>query len=97
MAYGGDTHDDVTLGEVDRSVKRLEAAVAALSGQMAVALGPIAEVRVRLENAREDINEIASAQRACTSRMEKIELRAAGVAGGVSALAFLAKFLLVGK
>lgn len=96
MAYGGDTHDDVTLGEVDRSVKRLETAVAALSGQMAVALGPLAELRVHVDNAREDIDELANAQRACDSRVDKIELKAAGVAGGVTAIAFLVKFL-VGK
>lgn len=88
-------HDDqMTLGEVGRAVRRLETAVQALSSQMTVALGPVGELRVHVENAKTDINEQWGVVRALEKRVNAIELRAAGVAGGVCAVAFLVKFLL---
>jgi len=64
---------DVTLGEVNRAVKRLEAAIQNLSGQMTVALGPIGELRVHVEDALADINEQWSFVRTLEARVNKIE------------------------
>lgn len=90
----GMTDDNITLGEVGRAVRRLESAVSHLSDQMTVALGPIGELRVHVDNAKQDINELAAAVRENKTRTETIEIRAAGVAGGITAIAFLLKFLL---
>lgn len=88
-------HDDqMTLGEVGRAIKRLEGAVQALSTQMTVALGPVGELRVHVENCKKDIDELATTGRTLSGRVDVIELRAAGVAGAVSALILLGKFLL---
>lgn len=90
-----DHNDDaMTLGEVGRAVKRLEAAVEALSSKMTVTLGPIAELRVHVENAKQDIDELAAGMRLNAERIDRIELRAAAVAGGVTALGLFLKFLL---
>ncbi len=82
-----------------------ENAIQALSSQMTIALGPVGELRVHVENAKQDINELWAALRTETelrisedkgnaSRIGSIELRAAGVAGGVTVLIMLGKFLL---
>lgn len=86
--------DDITLGEVGRAVKRLEAAVATLSGQMTIALGPVSVHSVQIENIRTDVDELANAMRTNSARIDKIELRAAAVAGAVTVIGFLIKFLL---
>ena len=98
-------HDELGSGEIRRGFDRLEKQIEAmqqdvsrryhsLSDKMTTALGPIGELRVHLENAQKDVDRIATTQRGLVNRVGQIEIRAAAVAGGVTAAVFLVKFLI---
>lgn len=98
-------NDDLAPGEIRRAFERLEKQLGSmqedvskryhsLADKMTVALGPIGELKVHVDNCRADINELGQAIRETKARTDKIELRAAAVAGGITTVALVIKFLL---
>jgi phage host-nuclease inhibitor protein Gam len=101
----GNENDDLGPGEIRRGFTRLEAQLDKmaedvsrryndLANKMTSAIGPISEVRYRCDEHRKDIDELADKLRTVEKAQNLMELRAAGIGGGVAAVAFIVKFLL---
>lgn len=65
-----------------------------LAGRMNVTLGPVSELKVKVEVAEKDINALGVKMDGILSRVTAIEVRAAAYAGGVSVLIWLANRLI---
>jgi hypothetical protein len=98
-------YDEMGPGEIRRGLERIEKQLSAmqqdvstryneLANKMVSALGPISELKFRLEKQDDDLIEIAGKVRVNEGRLATMELRAAAVAGGVVAVFSLVKFLL---
>ncbi len=112
-----DEQNGETIGEVSRTLRRLEISMdrhqqdtqrrfGDLANSMQVALSPISEFRVHIDNARKDIDLLWSDYRKAESdhvtqidalkeRQRLMELRAAAVSGGVAVIMFIIKTWIV--
>lgn len=86
----GPEQGELTLGEIGRSVSRIELAMAHLSNQMQMSIAPVSELKVRVERCEADINGIGSKMTAISDKVDAVKTRADRAAGGVAVLAFLA-------
>lgn len=65
-----------------------------LANKMDITLGPVSELKVKVEVAEKDIDALGSKVEGIIGRVTAIEVRAAAYAGGVSVLIWLADRLL---
>lgn len=79
------TDNDVTLGEIARAVRRIEGNLR----ELREAVAPIGALGVRMSNIEEDVVHLSA-------KVDSIETRSAAIAGGISVIAFLAKYILPG-
>lgn len=97
MTHGAESimgdQQEITLGEVGRRLASLETAVHALSGQMQVALGPLGEMRVRLDIQERDLNGLGEKITDMEERIEAVQRRADLQAGGIAVAAFIATLI----
>lgn len=77
--------DELTLGEVARSVKRIESAVDGLSRQMQTALGPVSVHTAQIDAIESDMKEMRGEVRDVTATANKV----AGVGAVLAVLAGL--------
>lgn len=87
-------YDELGPGEIRRGFARLEQQVNDLANKMTAAIGPMSEVKFRCEEHRKDIDQLADKLRVLEKAQNLMELRAAGIGGGVAAIAFIVKFLI---
>lgn len=98
-------NDQFGPGEIRRGFERIEKQLDAmqkdvsgryheLANKMNAALGPVSELLYRAEQSKEDLDELAVKVRVNEGRIMKIEARAAAIAGGITAVIFLVKFLM---
>lgn len=80
------TEHDQTLGEIGRSVARIEGTVRELSGQLSAFIGPMEALKVRMASAESDILDVSK-------KLDHIETRSAAIAGGVGVVAFILQFV----
>jgi sensor histidine kinase regulating citrate/malate metabolism len=87
-----DTHN-ITIGEVARRLDDVKGMLMdlqdrthELSNQMNVALGPVSELRVHVQMAQKDIDNVSRKCDSTNDRMRMVEIRAASLAGGISVL-----------
>jgi hypothetical protein len=97
--------DEYGPGEIRRGFDRIEKQLDAmqrdvttryndLADRVTSALGPVSELRYRAEMQEKDIEEIAEKVRGVEKAHNVMEVRAAGIAGGATAIVFFVKFLL---
>ncbi len=84
--------DDLTIGEIGRSVARIEATVTNLSGQMQTAIAPVTELKVRVERCESDINGLGVKIENVNAKADAIKTRADRASGAAALLAFLSGF-----
>lgn len=82
--------DDLTIGEIGRSVSRIEATVTHLAGQMQTAIAPVSELKVRVDRCEEDINGLGVKIDDVNTKIDAVKTRADRAAGGIAILAFVA-------
>ncbi len=98
-------HDDLGPGEIRRGFARLETQLDKmaedvsrryndLANKMNSALGPVSELRYRAETQQNDIDEVCEKLRAVEHKQTLMEVRAAAIGGGATAIVFFVKFLL---
>lgn len=78
--------DDLTLGEIGRSVTRIESAVRDLTNQVQAGIGPVSELRVRVTNVEDDIDALGK-------KVEDMKTRSDRLIGGIGLLAFLSSLV----
>lgn len=98
-------HDDLAPGEIRRGFERIEKQLDTmqkdvstryhdLANKMTTALGPISELRYRADVQEKDLNDVGSKLREVEKSQNSMEVRAAAIAGGATAIVFFVKFLL---
>jgi hypothetical protein len=87
-----DTHD-LTIGEIGRSVSRIESALTHLSGQVQMSIAPVSELKVRVERAETDINGIGTKLVTLDDKIDAVKTRVNIASGGLSVLAFLSSMI----
>lgn len=84
---------EMTPGEMGRSLARIESNIANLSNQMLGAIAPVAELKVKVESCREDINGLGSKLTILNDKVDAVKARADKASGAAALLAFLSGFL----
>lgn len=96
--------DEISLGEIARAVKRLEAAFAThqtesrsrfheLANTMNAALAPIGVHTVQIESQQKAIGRLDDDLSTLTEKVDSVATRAATIAGGIGVAAFIAQFV----
>jgi peptidoglycan hydrolase CwlO-like protein len=86
--------NDLTLGEIGRSVARIEATITSLSNQVQTALAPIAEVKVKVERCEVDINALGAKITALDEKVDTVKSRNDVVSGASASLAIVGAWLV---
>jgi hypothetical protein len=98
-------HEDFGPGEIRRGFDRIERQLDAmqkdvsrryedLATKINAAIGPLSELRIRFEQQDRDLGKLAAKVRAVEKAQNRMDLKAAAVAGGATAIVFFVKFLL---
>lgn len=85
--------DDLTIGEIGRSVARIEATVTHLSNSMQTAIAPVTELKVRVDRCHEDINGLGAKIEVVNVKVDAVKARADRAAGAAALLAVLSSFV----
>lgn len=78
--------EGVTLGEMARTVTRIETVVNQLSGQMQTALGPVSVLGERMNRMERDMNELGQ-------KVDAVRVRSDRMSGAVALAAFISTFI----
>lgn len=84
---------EMTPGEMGRSLARIETNIASLSNQMLGAIAPVSEMKVKVERCQDDINGLGTKLTILNEKVDAVKTRADRASGGVALLAFLSGFL----
>lgn len=85
--------NELTIGEIGRSVARIELSVTNLANQVQTALAPVSELKVKVERCQADINGLGAKLTDVDEKVEAVKARADRAAGGAAMLAFLSGFV----
>lgn len=77
-----DGHEQQSLGEIGRSVKRIEDTLSGLIDQVHSGLPPVIKLQVRMDQAEEDINHLGQ-------KVDDVKTRSDRLIGGVGVLTFV--------
>lgn len=97
-------YDELGPGEIRRGFERLEKQLGLmqedvsrryydLGNKINSALGPVSELRYRADTQQKDIDEVCEKLRAVEQKQNMMEVRAAAIGGGATAIVFFVKFL----
>lgn len=90
-------HEDLTLGEIGRSVTRIETAVRELANQVQSGISPVTELKVRMEIAEADINKLGAKVKndidQLDVKVDDIKTRSDRMIGAIGLLTFLASLI----
>ncbi len=85
---------DKTIGEIARSVDRIELQVQHLGAQMQLAIAPITAHAVLIENQQKAIDRVEVHLESTDTRVHTIQLRATFISGAVSSAAWILNYIL---
>ena len=85
--------DDKTIGEIARSVDRIESDLLRLTGQMQVAIAPISAHAVLIASNQATLDRINTHLESTDARVELIQNRSAYIAGLITGVGALVNFI----
>lgn len=93
MSEAMSDQQELTIGEIGRSVARIELSVTNLANQVQTALAPVSELKVKVERCEADINGIGTKLTDLDEKFDALKSRADRASGGAALLAFASGFL----
>ena len=85
--------DEPTIGEIGRSVVRIEDNVKKLADQVQTAIAPVSELKTRMQRVEDDVKELDGKVDRVDGKVDAVKSRADRASGGLAVMAVITSMI----